>query len=238
MSQLARSSQIAGVLLLVLATGFAGQSTAGQGATPRGRARATYNDTLKRLFDDLARARTAEEMRGARSRGRNGFLMAVSQEPTYPRPYYNLGVLAEADEEWDAARRYFEQFRQLDGGSELSLKAQRKVEYLRTLRETDRTPDGRRRRQYEQALAQANALVNLGLLKEANTTAGRAAQLDGTRWEAYALIGNTLASQQLCADAVGFFQKAVVRAPNGVKPGLFKALRVCEVNKGGTNKGG
>lgn len=194
----------------------------------RAAARLTYNETLGRLFEDLGRARTADEMRAARAAARRGFLKAASQDASYPLPLYNLGVLAEADEDWDAAIRYFEQFRRLDTGSEFSLKAQRKIEYLGRVRDADATPEGRRRRLYEQALSEANTLANLGLVKEAVAVAGRAARLDDTRWEAYALIGNALSGRMLFADAAGFFRKAAERAPRDTKPGLLSALKLCE----------
>lgn len=199
----------------------------------RAAARLTYNDTLGRLFEDLGRAHTADELRAARSAARRGFLKAVTQDAAYPLPYYNLGVLAEADEDWGEAIRYFEQFTRLDGGSELSRKARRKLESLRRLRDADATPEGRRRRLYDEALAEANALANLGLLKEAVGAAGRAAQLDDTRWEAYALIGNALAVRGMFGDAAGFFRKAADRAPQDVKPGLLRALKLCETRVSG-----
>ena len=224
---------LAGALLLTFAPGAAGPLTAGRGATVRVTARATYNDSLKRLFEDLARAKTPDELRAARSRGRKGFSRAVGQDPSYPLPYYNLAVLAEADEDWGTARTYFEQFRKLDGESELSMKAQRRLEYLTRMLETDGRAEGRRSRQYDQALEQVNALVNLGLLPEATATAELAARLDDTRWEAYALIGSALARHRRCADAIGLLQKAVKRAPNDVKPALSKTLGICETSRRG-----
>jgi tetratricopeptide (TPR) repeat protein len=199
-----------------------------QQGSSRAVARTTYNDTLKRLFGDLEQARTPGEMRAARNRARQGFAKSVDQDRSYSLPYYNLGVLAEADEDWETAIRYFEQFIALDHASELSAKAQRKLSSLRPLREMDSTPAGRRKRQYEQALSEANTLISLGLMKEAISTEARAARVDDTRWETYALVASALADRQLFADAIVFLQKAIARAPGEVQKRLSVALKLCE----------
>src|SRR5678815_2228985 len=89
-------------------------------STKRENARLVYNDTLKTLFDDIKAARTTTEQSEARRRARRGFQDAIKQVANYPQPYFNLPVLAEAEENWDEASRLLEQFRQLDATSELS----------------------------------------------------------------------------------------------------------------------
>jgi tetratricopeptide (TPR) repeat protein len=191
-------------------------------------ARAIYNETLKRFFEELERAKTSDELRVARNNARLGFTKAVEQDKSYPLPYYNLGVLSEAEEDWDGAIRYFEQFRRLDSESDLSLRALQKLDTLSRLRTLASTPAAAKKRRYDQALLEANALLNLGLIKEAVSTAARAELLDDRRWEAYALIAKALADRQLFAEAIPLFQKAIGRAPDNVRARLINAEKVCE----------
>jgi Flp pilus assembly protein TadD len=193
----------------------------------RAGARSTYNETLYSFFDEVEKAGSAEALRTARVRARRGFLKAVSLDPSYALPYYNLGVLAEADEDWDSAIKYFEQFRKLDGTSDLSAKARQKLPSLEQARMADSTPEGKRKRQYEQLIIQGKALANLGLLKEVMSVAAEAIKIDGARWEAYALAGALLTRQGLCAEARSLMTQASALAPGGVKHKLAALLREC-----------
>lgn len=198
--------------------------------TTRALAKATYNDSLKRLFVDLEQAKTPEELRAARSRAMQGFKRALDQDSSYSLPYYNLGVLAEAEGDLSAAITYFEQFKKLSDKADLSLKAQKKLEYLRGITGSDNSAAGRKKAEYEEALRKVNALINLGLLKEAISVAARATELEPARWESYALIGAALLDRRLFADALGFLRQASVRAPAEMRPKLSRAIRTCEVN--------
>jgi tetratricopeptide (TPR) repeat protein len=193
-------------------------------------AKHTYNDSLKKLFVDLEAAKTSEQLRLARTSAMQGFKRALDQDPSYCLPYYNLGVLAEAEDDWIAAIKYFEQFKKFSDKADLSLKTQKKLEYLRGLTTSDSSAAGRKKVAYDEALRKVNALINLGLLKEAISVAARAAEVDSTRWESYALIGAALVDRRLFRDALSFLQQASIRAPADVRSKLSRAIKECEVN--------
>ena len=192
-------------------------------------AKRTYNDTLKKLFADLEKATTAEQLRSARNQAREGFRRAVTQDPSYSLPYFNLGVLAEAEGDRLAAIEYFEKFTKLSDKPDLSLKAKQKLDYLR-LSAAPTSQAVRQKSDYDGALRKVNALINLGLLKEAISVAANAAQIDPARWESYALIGAALLDRKQFGDAVGFLRQASLRAPADVQAKLSAAIKVCEAN--------
>jgi tetratricopeptide (TPR) repeat protein len=192
-------------------------------------AKRTYNDTLEKLFADLEKATTADQLRSARSQAREGFKRAVTQDPSYSLPYYNLGVLAEAEGDRFAAIEYFEKFAKLSDRADLSLKAKLKLDYLR-LSDASTSQAVRQKFDYDEALRKVNALINLGLLKEAISVAANAAEIDPTRWESYALIGAALLDRKQFRDAVGFLRQASLRAPADVRTRLSAAIKVCEAD--------
>ena len=197
-----------------------------QRANERQAAKRTYNDTLKRLFAELEKATTPEQLRSARSQAREGFRRAIAQDHSYGLPYYNLGVLAEAEGDRSTAIEYFEKFTKLSDKPDLSLKAKQKLDHLRL----SGASTSQAVSDYEQALRKANALISLGLLKEAISVAANAAQIDPTRWESYALIGAALLDRKQFGDALGFLRQANLRAPDAVRTKLSAAIKVCEAN--------
>jgi tetratricopeptide (TPR) repeat protein len=192
--------------------------------TKRQAARQMYNKTLQRFFEDLKSAKSTNQLLQARQSARTGFLEAVTQDPFYPQPIYNLAVLATAEENWDDAIKLFQQFRQLDRVSALSLKAEQQLESLKRVRNLDVTPEAKRRRHYDESILQANVLLNLGLLQEAAAEAAQAVQIDDTRWEAYAITASALARQNLYEDVVHFLNLAVARSPHNISDRLRRAL--------------
>jgi tetratricopeptide (TPR) repeat protein len=196
----------------------------------RADAKRTYNNTLKRLFAELEQARTADELQSARSRAMEGFKRALHQDPSYSLPHYNLGVLAEAGGDRAVAIEHFEKFKKLSDKPDLSQKAEQRLAYLRSSGALNNGSAGRKTGEYEDTLRKVNALINLGLLKEAVSLAARAAELAPTRWESYALIGAALLDRRQFGDALGLLQQASLRAPADVRAKLSAAIKVCEAN--------
>ncbi len=226
-TNLHRASFFGAVIFICLAVAPA--SSYAQLESGRPAAKRTYNDTLKKLLADLEKATTAEQLRSARNQAREGFRRAVAQDPSYSLPYYNLGVLAEAEGDRVAAIEYFEKFTKLSDKPDLSLKAKQKLDYLR-LSSASTNPAVRQKSDYEEALRKVNALINLGLLKEAISVAANAVQIDPTRWESYALVGAALLDRKQFGDALGFLRQANHRAPADVRTKLSAAIKVCEAN--------
>ena len=190
----------------------------------RENSRLVYNNTLKKLLDDLKSAHTTSELSEARRQARKGFQESIKQDESYPRPYFNLAVLDEAEENWDEAIRLLEQFRQLDASSELSTRAKQKLEYLKRVRTHDLQPGGKTKRRYDESVLQAGVLLNLGLFKEAVAEAARAATIDDSRWEAYALTASALAQQTFYDEAIPVLERAIARAPQSEREKLRAGL--------------
>lgn len=226
-TKLHKATLFAALIFICLVTAPA--SSYAQRESGRQVAKRTYNETLKKLFDDLEKATTADQMRNARSQAREGFRRAVTQDPSYSLPYYNLGVLAEAEGDRSAAIEYFEKFTKLSDKPDLSLKAKQKLDHLR-LAGASMNEASRQKSDYDEALRKVNALVNLGLLKEAISVAASAAQIDPARWESYALIGAALLDRKQFSDALDFLRQANLRAPAHVQAKLSAAIKVCEAN--------
>jgi tetratricopeptide (TPR) repeat protein len=177
--------------------------------SPRTHARATFQETLARyLFDQ------------DRGKAREGFLLSLQQDPTYALPHYNLGVLAEAEEDWNDAITYFEDFLRLDQMSTYATKARSEVARLKQVRELDRTPEGKQRRRYEDAISKS-------MIKDAVRAAAIATQIDDRRWEAYALAATALSKQEFYEDAEWFLKQSIARAPEKIKINLANALEFC-----------
>src|SRR6185369_15611336 len=206
-------------------------SSFGQIRNGRESAKRTYNDSLKQLFVDLEAAKTPEQLRSARNRAREGFRRALDQDSSYCLPYYNLGVLAEADGDRLLAIEYFEKFTRLSDKPDLSLKAKQKLNYLKSSGAPDNGGATRKQADYEDALRKVTALINLGLLKEAISVAAHATQIDPSRWESYTLIGAALLDRKQFGDALGFLKQASLRAPASIRAKLSAAIKVCEASK-------
>ena len=188
--------------------------------------------------DQSARTKAREVMQTSLSRfvhdndiakAREGMQEALRLDPTYMRPKYNLGLLASLEEKWDEAIRWYSEYRQGDPGSETATRAQLEVERIQKVRELDRTPDGRKKRLYDDAINKVHALIDAGLPREAVREAARASKLDDSRWEAYAVSAAALASEKLYVEAQVFLTSALERAPQTSRPGIERAQHQCQL---------
>jgi tetratricopeptide (TPR) repeat protein len=197
-------------------------SEAASGATDslRKKAQSIFQQALARFFDD-------KDI----SRARAGFLESMRTDPSYPLPRFNLGVLAEADENWDEAIRWFQEFVQLDGASDYAKRAQKELARLRQLQTLEKSDQGRQRRLYDETIGRAKILLDARFLKEAIAEAASAAKIDDTRWEAYAVAGSALSERGAFDQAANFLQRAIDRAPQDKKGKLAQALAQCEQRK-------
>jgi tetratricopeptide (TPR) repeat protein len=159
-----------------------------------------------------------------RAKAREGYLQAIKLYPGYPQPRYNLAVFAEADENWDEAVRWFTEFLRFDAKSPYADKARTEIARLNRIRIQDSTPEGKKKRQYEEAIFKARGLANMGLAKEAVAEAAQAVKIDRARWEAYAVTANVLSSQELYVEAATFLQQAIDRAPANKTASLQRVL--------------
>jgi serine/threonine protein kinase len=158
-------------------------------------------------------------------------LKALSLNPSYAQPRFDLGILAEGDEDWQAAYEWFRQYRRLEPNSKMSVLAQIELDRIPAIEKLDSTPEGKKTRRYDDAVARSKMLFNSGLLKESVAAASGAVKIDNSRWEAYAIIGAALARENRFDLAGHFLAEAADRAPADKKPIFQKATDKCAKEK-------
>lgn len=153
------------------------------------------------------------------SSAREGFQRVLKIDPTYPQPRFNLGVLAEAEDNRDETLKWFTEYLKLDQTSRYAKAARTKLARLQL------ASGAHKEQGYDDILARARALTKAGLLKEAIAEFDQAARLDDTRWEAYALTSAILSREGLLSEAKEFEEKARQRTPPDKKQALEAVLR-------------
>lgn len=150
---------------------------------------------------------------------------ALERNPAAIEPRYYLGVLAEADEKWSDAERWFREVAEKDATSIYGIRAKRELGKLVSLEKTDATPTGKLRRKYDEAIASARLLEHHGFPSEALTAAAQAEILDPSRWEAPAVAGAILLEQHKVDLAEQFLQRSRNLAPAKDRPAIDAALQ-------------
>jgi tetratricopeptide (TPR) repeat protein len=159
------------------------------------------------------------------AKARSGFLAAGAQDPSYAMPFYELGLLAETQDDWSAATQWFTKFRQLDADSENSRLAAHELERLERIAELEKTPEGRKNRLYDEAIMHGEVLLQFGFPKEAVAEAARAARIDGSRWEPYVLGAQALSCNRRFIEAEAYLKEALARVPDeGSQPAGLSGL--------------
>ncbi|HKE27832.1 MAG TPA: PEGA domain-containing protein [Bryobacteraceae bacterium] len=145
-------------------------------ASPRDAARQWLQTTLANLAEQ-------RDTRGAI----RGFAQAYLMDRTYAQAAFDLGVIAAIEEKWEDAAAALAEASRLDPNG-LGVQAKPALERVRLLATLERTPDGRRRRRYDESLYGILPIL-------ANMTRGDAAKalalvgrIDPARWEAPALL--------------------------------------------------
>jgi tetratricopeptide (TPR) repeat protein len=155
---------------------------------------------------------------------REGFRRSILLDPTFAPPYFNLGVVAEADEDWGDAVRWLGNFLKLEPNSIYAVRARSELTRIASIQASLRTPDGLKKNKYDEEIGRARVFVRTNMPAEAIAAAGKAADLDSSRWEAYAVTASALANAGKTADARRFIGMAIERAPGAKKAALEKAL--------------
>jgi tetratricopeptide (TPR) repeat protein len=193
--------------------------------TPQPRAKASNRSQATNVFE-ITLLRFSED--NDTLKARDGFMEALRLDPTYSLPRYNLGVLAESNENWDEAVRWFEEFLRLDPISEYALKAQTELAGVRLIRELDKTPAGHLKRLYDDEINRARVFLNTGFEAEALDTLTKAKALDDSRWEAYAILSSVQTQHRDFENAISSLQGSSQRAPADKKDRLQQALDICQ----------
>ncbi|HVZ64891.1 MAG TPA: hypothetical protein VG936_09995 [Lacunisphaera sp.] len=129
-----------------------------------------------------------------RAKAQEGFAESAAADPAYVPARQNLAVLAEAAHDWAAARRWLGE---LAGSSDPTVAARAGVDLERIGRIEAQwgIPAGRQAILFDQALAQARALMELGQFSEASRAAETARKLEASRFEPLAILADAAARQ-------------------------------------------
>jgi Tfp pilus assembly protein PilF len=146
-------------------------------------------------------------------KAQQGFAEVSKLDPSYAQPYYNLAILAEANEDWATAQQDFTKYLELDPTSSIKDQIQGQIQNLKALAENDSDPLKKARRQYFNLIESAKALLNQKNYKAALEEARIAEDKDPQRWEAYAMSGMALFSMKRYRDAADGFRTAASKAP-------------------------
>jgi hypothetical protein len=186
-------------------------------ASPRDAAR-------HRLQATLAELRTARNTKLAMQ----GFTEALLIDRTYAIAAFDLGVIAAIAEKWQDALAALDEAARLDPNG-LGKIAAPQIERLRLICSLETTADGKRRRQYDEALYPALGKLPNMAPADAMATLTEIGRIDPKRWEAPALLAAMNGNGHGYDAAAKFLEIAVANATDpAVKQKLQKALHAAE----------
>jgi hypothetical protein len=160
-------------------------------------------------FQSAYRAATVERNRW---RAIRLFLVSLRRQPHNPAALFNTGILCAMEGRWEDAQAFLKESARLaEPDSESARAAAAELPRAEAVGQLQGTPEGRRRREYDQALMAA-----VGKSKDPFVGLAAAAQLaaaDKTRWEAAALAGILRAQTGQFAESVRELRTAAGLAP-------------------------
>jgi len=142
-----------------------------------------------------------------------GFQSAIRQDPTFAAPRFNLGVLAEAREEWGEAAKWFGEYLALDSTSSWSARARNELAVAKTRAAANGDAVSASRAEYDRHIQLGRRLVAAAMLDDALAEAKRAHALSPNSWEAYALASAAVAPTGHLSQALALLDTAIARAP-------------------------
>ncbi|HLN02959.1 MAG TPA: PEGA domain-containing protein [Bryobacteraceae bacterium] len=186
-------------------------------ASPRDAAR-------HRLQASLTELRAARNTRAAMQ----GFTEALLLDRTYAIAAFNLGVVAAIAEKWQDALAALEESARLDPNV-LGKAAAPQIERLRLICSLETTADGKRKRQYDEALYPVLAKLPKLAPADAIATLTEIGRIDPKRWEAPALLAAINGNGHGYDVAAKFLEIAVANATDpAIKARLQKGLHAAE----------
>lgn len=165
-------------------------------------------------------------------KAREALVRAAGEDPSYAEPPYNLAILAEAEENWAEAIRYYEQVEALATPQDpLRKTAAEKLGLVRQLEADSQTPEGKLDVQYTLSVDRARQFLAAQQPAEAVAEAERAITLLPNRYEAYCVAA--LAERELGAfeSAIGRLRHAKEVAPAEMIPKLDSSLQELEIDE-------
>jgi Tfp pilus assembly protein PilF len=170
------------------------------------------------LRGGLARYRVDHDAAAARE----AMLEAVRVDPTYPNPRFDLAVLAEDQEDWGQAIRYYEEFLALvPSSSTAAATARKRLHRAQRAGEMDGTADGKRLRQYAELLALASGYLQADEPRKAYNLGAQAIALDARLPHAYLVCADALARVTAYGAAAKLVKLAIERTPDAERRPLL-----------------
>lgn len=158
---------------------------------------------------------------GNRVTARAAFLQAIDLDARQAPARFNLAMMAEDEENWDEAIRYYTEYSGLVGSDDLYLSvARRKIDALGLFAELDRTPDGKAERIYLQLIQRAQSKLTGGDQGAALALAELATQRRADRFEGHLVRGVALIELERYADAQASLEKAKTLAAADSQSGI------------------
>ena len=182
---------------------------------------------------DAARHRlqaTLAELRSSRNTklAMQGFAEALLIDRTYAAAAFNLGVVAAIAEKWQDALAALEEAARLDPNGRGKVAAPQ-IERLRLICSLEATENGRRKRQYDEALYPVLAKLPKLAPADATATLTEIGRIDPKRWEVLALLAAMNGNGHGYDVAAKFLEIAVANATDpAIKARLEKALHAAE----------
>jgi hypothetical protein len=155
--------------------------------------------------------------------GLRGFAQAYLLDRTYARAVFNLGVMAAVAEKWDDAAGALAEADRLDPNG-LGAAARPQLERVKLLATLEKSPEGRRKRRYDEALlALLPAMPRLSA-GDALSALAQLGRIDPARWEAPAMLATLADRGAGYASAAKFLEIAAACATDSaVKQRLLAA---------------
>jgi len=153
------------------------------------------------------------------------FLDVLRQRPDAVEPRYDLGLIAEAHENWTEALKWFaDVIARAPSESRIAKLAKLHMHHCKLAAAQDATPGGKLLREYGEALARARLFARSGLGEPALVEADKAEKLDPRGWEAHVIAAEALALGQQYRSAAAELKAALAFAPAEKQEALQNAV--------------
>ena len=205
------------IVLITALLGLAGSFSAQTLSKPPAEDSRGRQQGIETIFNQFTSDHDARRAQGA-------LQDAIAQHPDDALPKYYLGVIAEWQENWTEASRWLTEFSTQAPSSPLASQAKTELIKLSALVHSDATPDGKKAREYAEAITNARLLLRTHFEKEAVAEANAAAQLKPDGWESYVIAAAALRNQKYLDESEGFLKKALTYAPDAQKQTIQKLL--------------
>lgn len=159
----------------------------------------------------------AYSKQGDKGLARQSFLKAVELNKDYAAPKFNLAQLAEEEERWAEAVKWYAEYLKLDKTSSYADIAERKIASIKKYIEADKTPEGKKERIYLQYVQKAQAQLAGGNVGASIAYSELALAYHPARFEAYLMYAVALMETERYAEAIVKLNLAGQYAAGAVK---------------------